>query len=138
MLADEQLADEDRAVVFGKGGAKARLIAGQIRHKRFGHRADSALRRAVEGGTVFPVEPLRAVGLQPAQGSPGLCKGIVHRGRSDIQRDHLYLRIGRGGGGYAKMQANRDAGARQQGGKIGGPGDIIRKAAQKRTHLRAG
>jgi hypothetical protein len=78
-LADEQVALEDGAPVVGEGGRGDAEVGLQRVHQRLGHRADVALRRAVEGGAVLEVDLLRALRLQPGQRAERLGDGVGDR-----------------------------------------------------------
>jgi hypothetical protein len=60
----------------GKAGVAIAEVGLQRVHQRFGHRADVALRRAVEGGAVLEVDLPRALRLQPGQGVERLGNGV--------------------------------------------------------------
>ena len=80
LLADKQIAHEDRPAIFRKGRAVDGLISAKIIHQRLSHRADIAVGRTVEGRAIFPEEPVGAGGPQPVQRGPA------------FQRDHLERR----------------------------------------------
>ena len=89
LLADEQVAHEDRAAIFRKGRAVDSLRGPEVIHQRLGHRADIALIRAVEGRAVFPEEALGTGGAKPGQRGATIGHRLIHRGCAAFQGDHL-------------------------------------------------
>ncbi len=74
LLADEQISLIDRAAVNRQRRGNHRPRLTQLGQQGIQHRANVALRGAVESGTVLEIKLLTALGLQPAQGRRHCCK----------------------------------------------------------------
>ena len=138
LIADEQMALEDRALVLGEGRAGDREAArGQVRHpveQRVGHRADVAGGRGIEGRAVLEVDLLHTLRPQPAQRSQRLRHRIGWCDGARLQCDDN--RVGVNGCRSVVRHADRlhraHAAAHKIVGQVGGAGEIVGDAAEQR------
>jgi hypothetical protein len=131
-LADEQVALENGAPVVGERGCRDAEVGLQRVHQHLRHRADVALRRAVEGGAVLEVDLLRALRLQPGQRFERLGDGVCGRDRARFQRDDHCVHFGvQGAVGHADRLHRPHAGAHQVVGQVGGAREVVGDAAEK-------
>ncbi|CVA82460.1 Uncharacterised protein [Serratia marcescens] len=132
LFPDEQVALIDRAAVYRQRRRYHSETFPQRGEQGVGHRADIALRGAVESGAVFEVELAAALFLQPGQRLQRQFDRLLCRAGARFQADDRRLRADRRFVlRHAVQLHRRQAVLHQKTGDIGRAGKIIRDYAEQ-------
>ena len=138
-VADEEVTQINGALVARIGRCAGDDASAQRGLQRLGDRADVALRRRVEGGTVLEVDPFGALAAQPGERSQRLRDCLARIDRARLERDD----DGVGGRQCRRLRNAVDLDHRQSlaheiDAQIGGAGEIVCNATHQHVvHLNA-